>query len=36
MSHTFNLYLADAKIAVRNPLPGQPARGGCFDGLRIW
>ena len=33
--NTVDIHLADAKIAVRNPLQRREQGGGCFDGLRI-
>ena len=30
-----DIHLADAKIAVRNPLQRREQGGGCFNGLRI-
>ncbi|WP_367890317.1 MULTISPECIES: DUF5431 family protein [Kosakonia] len=35
MSHTADIHLADAKIALRNSLQRRKQGGGRFNGLRI-
>ncbi|MFZ5192327.1 DUF5431 family protein [Enterobacter roggenkampii] len=35
MSHTADIHLPDAEIALRNPVQGHEQGGGGFHGLRI-